>query len=184
MKTSDQNWNQLARVYWLLPAAFVVHDAEELLIMPAWVASHREELSRAAEFSGLSRALVDSLPTTTAATAGAIACVLVVFLTVTIGATIKRGRGFWQNTYACVLGVFFLHAFTHAGQSIYFGGYTPGVVGAILVVVPASLYIYRRLFRANLLSVRPAVVAALVGFALFVPGVLLALSIGHWLAAN
>ena len=184
MDIAYQSWRRLERVYWLLPLAFVIHDGEELLTMPAWVATHRAALADVARTLGLGDDFVESLPTTIAEAAGAIGFLFVIFVGVTLGATMRRGRGLWQYAYASVLGVFFLHLFTHVAQCIYFGGYTPGAVGAVVAGAPASVYIYRELFGAKLLSGRTAVVTALIGLALFVPGVLFAQRIGHLFASQ
>jgi Protein of unknown function with HXXEE motif len=169
------------RMYWLLPAAFLVHDTEELVTVPSWVVAHRSQLAAFARSARLGEDAVDRLPTSLPAFAGAVAILLVLFLGVTWGATHTRGRGPWQFVFALLLGGFFLHGFTHLGQTLLFGEYTPGSVTAVIVVIPASLYLYVRLFRAHLLTGKTAVVAALLGIAFFIPATVLALEVGSWL---
>lgn len=169
----------LARVFWLLPAVFVIHDGEELLTMPRWVATHRPELDRLAGLGGAAAEMVRSLPTTTTQTAVAVGLILLLFVVVTACASASRRRGFWLYSYACLLGVFSLHVFTHVAQALLFGGYVPGLVGAVVVIVPGALYIYKRLFEADLLTPKSAAVTALFGLALFIPGVLLAHQVGR-----
>ena len=169
------------RMYWLLPAAFLVHDTEELFTVPSWVVAHRSQLADFARRAGLSEDAVDRLPASLSAFAGAVAILLVLFLGVTWGATRTRGRGPLQFVFALLLGGFFVHGFTHLGQALFFGGYTPGSVTAAVVVIPASLYLYVRLFRAHLLTRKTAIVAALLGIACFLPATVLALAVGSWL---
>jgi hypothetical protein len=164
----------IVRVLWLLPLIFSIHDGEELLTMPGWVANHQQELNRLANMSDTAGEVVRSLPKTTAQAAVAIAFILLLFVVVTVGASVSRKRGFWLYAYSSLLGVLFLHVFTHIAQAILVGGYVPGVIGAVVAIIPGALYIYKRLFEAKLLTFKSAAVTALIGFALFIPGAMLA----------
>lgn len=176
-KTQGPN---LRRALWLMPIVFIIHDGEELFTMPGWIANHQEELNKIAGTSETAAEMISSLPKTTSHMAVAIGFILLLFVAVTAGASVsvKRGGGgggFWLYAYSVLLGGLFLHVFTHLAQTILFGGqYTPGVVGAVLAVVPGVLYIYKRLFEEKLLTRKSAVLTAILGIALFVPAVLLA----------
>ena len=54
--------------------------------------------------------------------------------------------------YLAVLAVFLLHVFTHLAQSIVLRMYTPGVVTAVLIALPYSLYAFYRLLQENVVS--------------------------------
>lgn len=183
-RTQDANRTSLSRALWLLPAAFVIHDGEELLTMPGWVAGHSRELERLATLGETAAEMVRSLPTSTAQAAVAIGLIFLLFVVVTAGASASCRRGPWLYAYACLLGVFSLHVFTHVAQAVYFGGYVPGLVGAVAAIIPCALYVYGRLFRAGLLTPKEAALAALLGFALFVPGALLAHQVGRMLGGG
>jgi hypothetical protein len=43
---------------WLLPFVFVIHDGEEILTMPRWIAGHRPLLERIAHKSPAARRVV------------------------------------------------------------------------------------------------------------------------------
>ncbi len=167
------------RVYWMLPAAFVLHDAEELATMPAWVESHRGRIEALLSSIGAGD-VAAALPTTFAQAAIAIGCVMLVFVLVTAGVWSRPASPVWRAAYGGLLGAFFLHAFTHVAQSLVFGGYTPGVVTAVLVVAPVSVYVYRSLTRQGALDRRTTLVASVVAMLLFVPAVRLALSMAAW----
>ena len=175
---------RLARVLWLLPLIFIIHDGEELLTMPGWIANHRQELDQLAGMSDIAAEMIRSLPTNTSQLAIAIGFILLLFVVITLGASLSSKRGFWLYAYASLLGVLFLHVFTHIGQAILIGGYTPGVIGAVVAIIPGALYIYKRLFEAQLLTLKSAAVTSLVGFALFVPGAMLAHQIGRLLGGE
>jgi hypothetical protein len=178
------NRRSVKPVLWLLPLIFIIHDSEELLTMPGWIANHQEELNQFARTSDIVAEMIRSLPTTTSQLAIAIGFILLLFVLITLGASLSSKRGFWLYAYASLLGVLFLHVFTHIGQAILMGGYTPGVIGAVAAIIPGALYIYKRLFEAQLLTLKSAAVTSLVGFALFVPGAMLAHQIGHLLGGE
>lgn len=182
--SQDASGRSLARVLWLLPVVFIIHDGEELFTMPGWVVRHRQKLDELGRMNETAAEIVRSLPTTTAQVAVAIGFILLLFVVVTAGASMSRKRGFWLYAYASLLGVLFLHVFTHIAQAILFGGYVPGVIGAVVAIIPGALYLYKRLFEAKLLTVKSSVVTALIGFALFVPGALLAHQIGRMLGSG
>lgn len=182
--SQDADGRSLARVLWLLPIVFIIHDGEELLTMPGWIANHQQELDRLAEINNATAEMIRSLPTTTSRAAIAIGFILLLFVAVTIGASVSSKRGFWLYAYASLLGVLFLHVFTHVAQAIFFRGYVPGLVGAIAAIIPGALYLYKRLFEAKLLTLKSAVVTAIIGFALFVPGAMLAHEIGRMLGSS
>lgn len=171
------------RAYWALPAAFAVHDAEELFTMPAWVASHRAELH--ALLASMGRAdLASVLPATYAQAGAAIGCVFALFLIVTAGASRRPASAVWRFAYGGLLGAFFLHAFTHVAATAFFRGYTPGVVTAVAVVAPGSVLIYRALARRGALALRMTATATALAMALFVPAVSVAFVVGNWVAPD
>jgi hypothetical protein len=186
ISSSSQETSQprLARVLWLLPLIFIIHDGEELLTMPGWIANHQQELDQLARMSDIAAEMARSLPTTTSQVAIAIGFILLLFMVITLGASISCRRGFWLYAYAGLLGVLFLHVFTHIGQAILVGGYAPGVIGAVGAIIPGALYIYKRLFEAQLLTLKSAAITAIIGFALFVPGAMLAHQFGRMLGSG
>lgn len=74
--------------------------------------------------------------------------------------------------YVTVLGGYFLHAFVHLGQSLVLRGYTPGLVTAVLLVLPTSVYLYWRLLSAPLVDVESVIATGVLGLVVFVPTVL------------
>jgi hypothetical protein len=182
--SQDGNRRSLAGVLWLLPVVFIIHDGEELLTMPGWVVRHQQKLDQLARMNEIAAEMIRSLPTTTAQVAVAIGFILLLFVVVTAGASVSRKRGFWLYAYASLLGVLFLHVFTHIAQAVLIGGYAPGVIGAVVAIIPGALYIYKRLFEAKLLTMKSAVVTALIGFALFIPAAMLAHQIGRTLSSG
>jgi hypothetical protein len=164
----------IGRMVWLLPAAFVVHDGEELLTMPGWMAAH----------PGLIEGLLQRLGMTAPAGlgAGAIAAAMLVllllFVAVTAAASSPALRGAALYPYCVVLGGFLVHGFGHIGQAVLLRGYVPGLVTAILIVIPSSLFLYANLLASRAIGRKPAAALTFAGAALLVPAILLAISIG------
>jgi hypothetical protein len=167
---------------WLLPLVFVIHDGEEILTMPRWIADHRPLLERIAHKSPPARRVVANLPTTTAQVAVAVAVELAVFLLATVLVARDPRPGFALYFYAAVLGVYTAHSLTHLGQTLLLGAYTPGVVTAVLVVPAVGAYIYKRLFEAGLLSRRSALLSTAAGVLAMAPLLLVAHRVGRLVA--
>ena len=149
--------------------------------MPAWFAARSSAFEALSARGGLAARIAASAPTSTARAAVAIGFVLVVLLVATIGVARTQG-GAWLWVYSALLGLLFLHVFTHVAQALFFGSYVPGLFGALFAVLPGCAFIYARLFAAGLLDRRTAIVSAVAGFALFLPGVLAAWALGRLLA--
>jgi hypothetical protein len=164
-------------VVWLLPAAFIVHDGEEILTMSAWLANHQAALERMAATGPAARIAIQNLATTTPQIAAAVLFEFALLAAATAALSMRTRRGAALYLYAAMLGGFTVHALTHAGQSLILGGYTPGVMSAVMVIPPVSAYVYRRLFDAALLTGRQAALCAVAGTMLLVPLVLTA----HWI---
>lgn len=168
-------------VYWVLPAAFALHDAEELATLPAWVVSNRSQVEALLASIGAGHA-VTSLPTTFARAGTAIGFMMIIFVVATAGIRSHPASSLWRVAYGGLLGALFIHAFTHVTLSVLLGGYTPGVVTAVLVAAPASLLAYRSLTRLGALDACPTAVASAVALLLFIPVVWFALTLAAWLA--
>ena len=166
-------------VAWLLPAAFVLHDAEELFTMPGWFSEHEARIRAALSRWGL-EAYAGFLPTTYAQAAIAIGIFFAIFVAVTAGMSLRPASRLWRTLYGGLLGAFLLHVLAHAGQSIAFHGYTPGLVTAFLVVAPASLYIGKTLAGRGALDPNTSAIAAIMAFAAFPFAVLAAFRLSHY----
>jgi hypothetical protein len=166
------------RLLWLLPLGFVVHDAEELATMPAWLAAHADTVSRLLpRWLGLSEASL-ILAMDRVQLLAAMGAILLLLTGITFWASLSRSR-MALHVYGLMLGGFFLHGFGHLGQALLLRTYTPGVITAALVVIPVSLFVYRALRKSEALSRTAILVLAGAGVALVMPAIVLALSIGR-----
>ena len=107
--------------------------------------------------------------------------VLVIFLFVS-SATIMANQYVIQESlgniyiFTIITLVFFLHAFTHIGQSIIVRSITPGAFTSLIVIIPYSLVLYRSLLMNEVITWK--IIFLCLPFCLLViPVVLLA----HWI---
>jgi lipopolysaccharide export LptBFGC system permease protein LptF len=173
---------RLQRVLWLFPLVFLIHDGEEIATMPTWIEQNQAALAHVASLGTIGDQIVENLATTTTEVAAAVAFELLFILVATLLVVHHPRRRFGLYFYAALLGAFTFHVLTHVGQAVVFGGYIPGVVSAVLVIPPASYYLYRWLFAAKLLTWRSAVVSTVVGAIFLLPTLLLAHYVGRTLA--
>ncbi|WP_427895809.1 HXXEE domain-containing protein [Kribbella sp. GL6] len=121
----------MKKVAWGLLAAWMIHDLEELATMPSFSQS-----------PDLPRPLTKVLPMSRTEAATAIGLTGVAMAAASAAGAATGGRSkFFQ---ASLLG-FGLHAGTHLAQSVALRRYTPGLVTTPLVVIPFSVWAWRRL---------------------------------------
>ncbi|SDH94894.1 Protein of unknown function with HXXEE motif-containing protein [Rhodococcus triatomae] len=127
-------------VAWGLFASWLVHDLEESATMPA---TSRVLASRLAESSSpVARALGERVVTTHRESAVAIALMGTLVATAAARGARTGGRDrFFQAVLAGLHG----HVLTHLGASVALRGYSTGVVTAVTVVLPYSLWARRQL---------------------------------------
>lgn len=132
-------------VTWGLFVAWLVHDAEELVTMPRWMARARPRLERRFPFIPATvwrRAAPDQAHTALAI--GFVGCLVAA---AAYDGDRTDGR---SPLFQAVLAGFGAHAVPHLGSAVVTGGYTPGLLTAPAVVVPYSLWASRELRRAEI----------------------------------
>ncbi|WP_052488093.1 HXXEE domain-containing protein [Gordoniibacillus kamchatkensis] len=126
----------------LFPVIFLIHDAEELVLIHDWMIGHRMELLD--KFG-----ILASFTWSTPAFAAVVAALFLLVWRISSAAARSGGTGRARNLYVAVLTVLFVNVFTHVGQTVLLRQYTPGVVTAVAVAFPYCLYMYVRLYRAG-----------------------------------
>lgn len=132
---------QLPRtVTWGLFLAWLVHDAEELVTIPRWLARAGPRLERLP--AGIRRHVAPDHAHTTLA---------IGFMGCLIAAAAYDGdrTGGRSPLFQAVLAGFGAHAVPHLGSAVVTGGYTPGLLTTPTVVVPYSAWASRQLRRAE-----------------------------------
>lgn len=134
-------------VLWLFPVVFMLHDFEEILTVEKWTKQNKDEVFKKIAPS-LHTFFRSSFQMTTLQFAHDVFWIFLVIIAATLTAVLFS----FYFPFLMLLAVFFIHVFTHVGQSVYLGRYTPGVVTAALLVLPYSLYAYYRLLQSGIIT--------------------------------
>jgi Protein of unknown function with HXXEE motif len=144
----------LLTLIWLFPVVFIFHDFEEIIMMEKWVKRNSSTITEKLP-PRIARRVIRQFSLSTAQFAAA---VLVVFLFVSVSTFMAsqyvNDGDFRGNIYMFTVLqlVFFIHVFTHVGQSILFRCVTPGVITSVLFVLPYSTVMLRELLIHELIT--------------------------------
>lgn len=172
-----KNDSRLNRIIFLFPIMFILHDGEEILTMANWIKTNTSYLY--GKVPEQLHFVIDSVQMTTLEIAIAVLVELIILSVVTILFVRAKHVSIWANLYTAIITIFFLNSFTHIFQSIVYGGYTPGVVTAVVVAFPYSLIVIRTLFRERIIVLRNFKIVPFIVI-LFLPVVPLAHFIGRY----
>ncbi len=114
------------RSRWLFPVAVSLHNLEEAIWMPRFWSAHSWRLISANEFRWL------------------VAAISVLAFVITFAA--NRGGRVALRLFFWFLIVLFVNAFWHIAAAVYLRGYAPGVITAVVVVLPVCTWL---LFRGS-----------------------------------
>jgi hypothetical protein len=154
------------RWIWAGPVLFLIHDTEEILTIAPWLRDHGAELpSVLRRFSGI----------TTGEFALAVLVLFLGFLAVAAHGARRARQGRVSVPFLLVAGAFAGNGITHLGQAALLGGYTPGLVTALLMVLPYGVLLGEQMRRTGLVTRRTWVGAVAAGVVLQVPLILLVL---------
>ena len=126
---------------------FIFHDFEEIMMIEKWVKKNSNAI-----YNRLPKKIADQIiKQFSMSTAQFSVAVMVIFVFVsssTYLASQYMNHAPLGNIhfFTIVLLIFFLHAFTHIGQSIFLGSYTPGVFTSIVLILPYSIIKFNTLY--------------------------------------
>lgn len=147
---------QLLSLLWLFPVIFMFHDFEEILTVEKWMKTRGDGIfKRIPSFA--QKIYRSSFQMNTLHFAKDVFWVYLIIVTVTAISVFFK----IYLLFLMALHLFFIHVFTHVGQTLYFRIYTPGVVTSIILVLPYSVYTYYRLFAEQLINTQDIVTSAL-----------------------
>lgn len=174
------HWFSLPTLLWLFPAVFMVHDLEEIITVEGCL----QKLRQPSSFIRLERApkvlggmLRGMLSLTSAQFATAVLLEFIVFIPVTYAA-VERGHYYMFLGFNAIM---LLHVLTHVAQSLYLRMYTPGVITAVVLTAPYSLYLFYRLIHDHVVSVSQVLWSIPAGLAV-IPLVLAGFLLGRLVA--
>lgn len=138
----------VSSLMWLFLAAFMIHDFEEIIFVESWMKKNYQRVHTLAPKS-LSSIIRQMSDIKSSQFAIAVLIEFIVLVPVTYLA-VER------NQYSLFIGanaLFFIHVFTHLGQSIYLKSYTPGVITGLFVVLPYTVYLFYRMLNEGMVSI-------------------------------
>jgi Protein of unknown function with HXXEE motif len=125
---------------WSFPLAFLLHDFEEIFTMETVVRETRESIPP------FLRDLVEIK------TPQLVLGVAIEFMLITLSSFLASRAQRQMHLFTLLLAAFYVHAFGHLAQTLLLRRYTSGVITALLVVLPFSRYVSRRLSQAEIIS--------------------------------
>jgi len=160
----------LRRVIWAGPVVFLVHDLEELVTIEDWTRLHGDRLPEAFRLL---------LPVSTAEFGVAMTALLLVFMAaawLADRARLEGGRA--VDFFVFLVAILGTNALGHVAQAVLFGAYVPGLLTAVLLVLPYAYWGLATVTRSGIRSVRWAVSAVAVAAVVQGPVAALALVLG------
>ncbi|CAG7638750.1 HXXEE domain-containing protein [Paenibacillus allorhizosphaerae] len=137
----------LNSLIWLYLAAFMLHDFEEIIRIEPWFRKNVDVV-----YGKVPAAFRPTVQTfsqvTTSQFAIAVCLEFIIFLPVTFMAAER-------HSYLLFLGfnaVMLLHVFMHLGQAWIVNKLVPGVITAVAITLPYSLYLFSRLLREGIID--------------------------------
>jgi hypothetical protein len=119
---------------WLGPFAFLLHDLEEIATVESWLRQHGAELPRFVQpFAGV----------TTDQFAAVVAVLFIGYILAAWHGVHALRHARLPLPFLFVTGVFVANGLTHLAQALYFRGYVPGVITALLVNLPYGIALMR-----------------------------------------
>lgn len=138
---------------WLFPILFIFHDFEEIIMMEKWLNKYSNVI-----YKKLPKKMADKvIKQFSMSTAQFAVAVLIIFLLVS-GSTIMAIQHLNERPFGniyiftIVMLTFFLHAFTHIGQSLLFHSITPGAFTSVIIVIPYSLVLFHTLLAYEIIT--------------------------------
>ncbi|WHY94651.1 HXXEE domain-containing protein [Neobacillus cucumis] len=136
---------------WLFPVIFIFHDLEEIITIESSMNAKKNSFQKAS-FVKLTLKMREKLGSTAAQLAVSATWILLIisFTTVMTAHFSFNGGGFLL--YIAILNLFILQVIMHIVQSIFFKGYTPGIITALFLLIPYCLITYYNLFECGLIN--------------------------------
>ncbi len=136
----------------LTPAIFLVHDAEEILTIESWLQANLPEMERWIGRFTWQQKMLNSHKVNTLQFSIAVLIIFTILLAVTLPVARKPQKGRQADLFLICFAMLYLHAFVHIGQAVMLRRYTPGVLTAVLVLLPFGHAMNRVLKSEGLLT--------------------------------
>ncbi|BDH63735.1 hypothetical protein MTP04_38650 [Lysinibacillus sp. PLM2] len=158
---------------WLFLVAFMLHDFEEIIRIEPWFRKHHKKI-----FNNVPKRFHKNLRLLSNVTSSQFSVAVCVEFIVFIPFTFLAAE---KEIYLMFLGfnsVLLLHVFMHIGQSLVIKMLVPGVMTAVFITLPYTIYLFYRLLSENLVEISDILISSIFGLIL-IPIVLLGHKIGE-----
>lgn len=159
------------KILWLLPIIFLIHNMEEFPFLQKW-ANERINDSRFGLFKDLYQ--LSNI---------AIAMIL---LTLAVSIVIwmeykKRNYITFNLTFLCIC-LLLINGIVHVGQFFLYKRYVPGLITAVLLLIPYMTYIIYLFIKNNDIKTREVIKYLVISIIIMSPIIFLFLLISNWFA--
>lgn len=137
----------LSTLIWLSLIVFVIHDLEEIIWVEPFLKKNRALLKKRLPQTIFNK-LQGKLDMTSSQFGVAVLFEFLILIPIVYAAA-EYDTYFLFIAFNAIL---LLHVFTHLGQSLVLRTYTPGVVSAVIVVLPFTLYLFYRFLSNGLVT--------------------------------
>ena len=121
---------KIETVMWLLPAAFMIHDFEEIIFMNAWMSRSEKELGK--KFPRIAARMIPQMKNiSTSSFTLAVAEEFILLC----AAVLVMEEFSWYSAFAGLLGAYTIHLIVHFIQAAVFRGYIPAIVTSLITGV-------------------------------------------------
>ena len=163
------------QVLWLVPVVLTLHNIEEALTMPRWVMQNLPFIQNNLPFN----IPVRFTPSQLLGSLGIATIVPIIITMLCINGGKKSRRMFFLFLLEAII---LINVFVpHIAVSIRLMSYNPGVLTAVCINLPFSLYLFRRAYRENYLSPREFLPLFLVAIFVYPPIAWAIHSMGAWI---
>ena len=132
---------------WLFLVAFMLHDFEEIIRVESWMKKNYKDIASKVP-SSFQKDLQFFSRITTPQFAMAVCLEFVIFVPVTFLAA----ENYLYLPFLGFNAVLLLHVFMHLGQALLVKKLVPGVVTAVTITLPYSVYLFYRLLNENIIE--------------------------------
>lgn len=132
---------------WMTLVVFFIHDLEEIIWVEPFLKKNRNKvIGRLPDKLALKLEHILTITSSQFSVA-----VLIEFIVLAV-VTFSAAEFGYYLLFLSFVTIFLLHVFTHLAQSLLFRMYTPGVVSAVLLVLPFTVYMLLRLTQESLVT--------------------------------
>lgn len=172
-----EQWLNVQTLIWLFPIIFVLHDLEEIIMVEKWMDKNSGTIYNKLP-TKIADKVIKQFSMSTAQFSVAVFVIFVFVSSSTYMASQYINHGPFGNIYffTVMMLIFFLHVFTHIGQSVFLRSITPGVITSIFLVLPYSMILFYSLFKHQVITWNTLFIS--IPFIFLTPPVIL---FAHWI---